>query len=699
MPDPGWDIPGVDRDAASSAGGLLTETSPAPSASTNSADGSGSGTRPARRRKTGRHGSVSAACGFSAGAFAPADHSDAPPVPPAAGSSAAAASPAADCPGDSAAGASAQPGPSSPACGSSAAAFFAGAEDSASGSSASGYPAGSAGASAQPGPSGPGTPGSSAAAGVRPQDAAEALALVSAGLEFLAGDDPAGWSEGLQADCLRALAVAESRQTAAHARVLSAFSVPGGGLAGDGHRSARVWLCWQTRATKPAAAARVAWMRRLAAHPAIAAALAAGTISLSWARQLAAWSDQLPSHARGGADTRLLAAAALGADLPDLAGLAADLRAEHAEPDSDDGDDGFEDRDVRLDTTFEGAGRLTGDLTPGCAHLMQAVLDSLARPKGPEDDRTAGQRRHDALEDAFRRLAAAGTLPQRAGQPARLELAITLTDLLAGDADGNTCDAVIHPLITGHVDYNLLHHLTHPAAGQLPFDTDGNGNSDSTGGGGASGGGGDSTGDDSTGCNDAGGDRDTGDGDTGAAAADGDLTGGGDAGGSDTGAGAPGPDYGLPGRLAGPGAASAGRQDVVAGAIRLLSGPAGVAAALRRAVPGIPLTSVSLPLYMASGFDTVPAHLRRAVRSRDAHCRFPGCDVPAPACDVHHIRWRSRGGRHLLTNLVLLCHYHHHVVIHRQGWTFTLHADGSTTAISPDQTKTLHDHPPPQYAA
>ena len=41
MSDPGWDVPGVDRDAAS--GGLLTDTSPAAS----TADGSGS--RRARR--------------------------------------------------------------------------------------------------------------------------------------------------------------------------------------------------------------------------------------------------------------------------------------------------------------------------------------------------------------------------------------------------------------------------------------------------------------------------------------------------------------------------------------------------------------------------------------------------------------------------------------------------------------------------
>ncbi len=132
-------------------------------------------------------------------------------------------------------------------------------------------------------------------------------------LEFLAGADVAGWPEGLQADCLRVLAVAESRQAAVHARVLAAFTVPGGGLAGDGHGSARVWLSWQTQATRRAAAGKVGWMRRLAGHPLIAAALADGTVSVSWAAQLADWSDRLPPQVRDDADGRFLAAAAAGA--------------------------------------------------------------------------------------------------------------------------------------------------------------------------------------------------------------------------------------------------------------------------------------------------------------------------------------------------------------------------------------------------
>ena len=38
---------------------------------------------------------------------------------------------------------------------------------------------------------------------------------------------------------------------------------------------------------------------------------------------------------------------------------------------------------------------------------------------------------------------------------------------------------------------------------------------------------------------------------------------------------------------------------------------------------------------------------------------------------------------------VLLCSYHHQVVIHRWGWTLVLNSDGTTTAWNKDKTKDL----------
>ena len=80
---------------------------------------------------------------------------------------------------------------------------------------------------------------------------------------------------------------------------------------------------------------------------------------------------------------------------------------------------------------------------------------------------------------------------------------------------------------------------------------------------------------------------------------------------------------------------------------------------------------------------------------RDRRCRWPGgCHQPAAACQVHHVKHKAHGGPTSLTGCVLLCSYHHQVVIHRRGWTLVLNKDGTTTAWNPDRTKVLHSHGP-----
>jgi Domain of unknown function (DUF222) len=154
-----------------------------------------------------------------------------------------------------------------------------------------------------------------------PSTVGEALAAIRAGLAFL-NQVPAAELPGVvQAGCLRELAKAESAHTAAHARMLDAFAASGA-HEDDGAQTARAWLKWQTQISIGAAAGAVGWMKRLAAHPAVDRALAAGAISPSWARQICTWTDQLPDDGREDADEILLAAAAGGAVLPDLAGLA-----------------------------------------------------------------------------------------------------------------------------------------------------------------------------------------------------------------------------------------------------------------------------------------------------------------------------------------------------------------------------------------
>ena len=126
------------------------------------------------------------------------------------------------------------------------------------------------------------------------------------------------------------------------------------------------------------------------------------------------------------------------------------------------------------------------------------MLDALSAPAGAEDDRTREQRYHDALQEAMRRLVAAGLLPERAGQPVKVWAHISLADLLrldgssalqeqwtaqvraawaahraaasetGGDdgawldgdaAEAIACDAAMAPIVTGDVNVDALEDL------------------------------------------------------------------------------------------------------------------------------------------------------------------------------------------------------------------------------------------------
>jgi hypothetical protein len=151
---------------------------------------------------------------------------------------------------------------------------------------------------------------------------------------------------------------------------------------------------------------------------------------------------------------------------------------------------------------------------------------------------------------------------------------------------------------------------------------------------------------------------------------------------------------------AGPGslAREALERAIIGKAVALLSGPGGLASFLRREQLGAPLAGPSLPLDIGYS-DTVPAAIRHAVTLRDQHCRWAGgCTQPASACQVHHVRHKANGGPTSVKDCILLCFFHHQVVIHRWGWQLVLNPDGTTTAWNPDRTKVLHSHSPPARA-
>jgi hypothetical protein len=293
--------------------------------------------------------------------------------------------------------------------------------------------------------------------------------------------------------------------------------------------------------------------------------------------------------------------------------------------------------------------------------VVTKVLDALSAPGGEEDDRSQAQRYHDALQEAMQRLVTANLVPERAGQPVKVWAHITLADLMRLNGSSALLDewtTQVRARWAGHraaasegggdgglwLDGDAAEAMACDAA-MAPIVT-GDVNPDAL--------------DDLVRlCVEL--DRLRRD-------------------------GGPRPDTTQ--------AWAAIERAVIGKAVDLLSGPGGVASFLRRRQLGARLAGPSLPLDIGYS-ETIPPGIRNAVIQRDQHCRFPGCHQPASVCQVHHVKHKKNGGETSTTGCVLLCRFHHLVVIHTWDWSLVLNRDGTTTAWNKDRTKVLHSHGPP----
>jgi hypothetical protein len=181
----------------------------------------------------------------------------------------------------------------------------------------------------------------------------DAADMTLAGLRYMAAADPTGLAATAQAAYLQALEQGDAISTAARARMLAAFTAGQGYLA-DADYSPTIH---RTLITKGAARGHVAWGRRTTTHPQVVAALAeGGPLTESVARTICHWSDKLPADCREMADNILLAAVRGGAYQDDLAALAAEIYKRSLLDADDDPEPTFEDRQVKVETTFAGAG-------------------------------------------------------------------------------------------------------------------------------------------------------------------------------------------------------------------------------------------------------------------------------------------------------------------------------------------------------
>ena len=89
-----------------------------------------------------------------------------------------------------------------------------------------------------------------------------------------------------------------------------------------------------------------------------------------------------------------------------------------------------------------------------------------------------------------------------------------------------------------------------------------------------------------------------------------------------------------------------------------------------------------MPLNVGRKTRSIPPAIKRALASRDAGCRFPGC-IARHFVDGHHVQHWAHGGETNLENLVQLCHFHHRLV-HEGGFCVSAGPENGFVFTRPD---------------
>jgi hypothetical protein len=102
------------------------------------------------------------------------------------------------------------------------------------------------------------------------------------------------------------------------------------------------------------------------------------------------------------------------------------------------------------------------------------------------------------------------------------------------------------------------------------------------------------------------------------------------------------------------------------------------------------------PVFVGRMQRTPPAWMMRQLRYRDRECTFPGCGARRHT-HAHHLVFWEDGGETDLSNLALVCPFHHRLV-HEHGWRLGWDPDGTPAWYRPDGTRFLAGPGPPDRA-
>ena len=197
----------------------------------------------------------------------------------------------------------------------------------------------------------------------------------------------------------------------------------------DGHISAASWIARTCKMSVTSAHDRLRVGEQLESLPKVAAALTSGEIGYQSASQLARLRDKL------GGKRELF-------NEEEMLGFAREFSVRHlrelcdqawhvVDPDGffKDAEENYTRRRLYISHLADGMHRVDGLLDPVTAAGLKTVIDSLAKRKGPEDERTAAQRRHDALGEVVNHAMDQGTLPRRNGVRPHINVTTTIEGL------------------------------------------------------------------------------------------------------------------------------------------------------------------------------------------------------------------------------------------------------------------------------
>ncbi len=141
---------------------------------------------------------------------------------------------------------------------------------------------------------------------------ADALSVTGAAARYLNSAAAAGLGGPARAEALEQLGAVTSLLGAAANGLMRRFDAAGDHDA-DGYATTAAWLAARTRLGRKDAKAAVRQMRLLARHPLLDAATATGAVTVSWAREIAAWTGRIDhDELQSEADQILVEAAAAG---------------------------------------------------------------------------------------------------------------------------------------------------------------------------------------------------------------------------------------------------------------------------------------------------------------------------------------------------------------------------------------------------